>query len=629
MEELVFGRRYRVIEKIGTGGMADVYKAVDEVLGRTVAVKVMHPRYASDPSFAARFRQEAQAAANLVSPNIVNMYDWGADGDTYYMVMEYVRGSDLKSIIQQKGSLASAKVADIGAQVCAALSVAHGYDIIHRDIKPHNIMVQPDGSVKVMDFGIARAGNSTMTQTGSVLGTAHYVSPEQAQGKELHATSDLYSLGIVLYEASTGQLPFDADTPVAVALKQVNEQPKPPRAVRPDVDPALEAIIVKAMQKNPALRYPSADEMRRDLQAVAQGRVPTGVEIAGAAAAGAAMAAGADASQTSVMPTVGGPTRAASRQAAPKKRPMWPWLLVVLALIVAGFGVAWAAGVFAPSTVAVTDITLMTQSEATLALQTHGLVATTTPTQAYSDTVPQGKIISQSPVAGTVVPKGTSVGFVISQGPAPVQVPNVVGLQDSDASAKLAAAGLVPVSGGSQFDAKAPLGQVLSQTPAALTKQPRGTQVTYITSKGQQMGTVPDVTSMSRSDAEAAITKAGFKYSTSTAFSDTVDSGNVISQDPSGGGSYPSSKTIKLVISKGSSAFSMIDLTNLTLSAAKTALSNKNLQLGSVTYTPKGDTTTDPNYVPSNRVYLQNPLAGVKVKPGDSVDITIDGNPPP
>jgi len=262
VEELVFGRRYRVIEKIGTGGMADVYKAVDEVLGRTVAVKVMHPRYASDPSFAARFRQEAQAAANLVSPNIVNMYDWGADDDTYYMVMEYVRGGDLKSIIQQKGSLPSAKVADIGAQVCAALSVAHGYDIIHRDIKPHNIMVQPDGSVKVMDFGIARAGNSTMTQTGSVMGTAHYVSPEQAQGKELHATSDLYSLGIVLFEAATGELPFDADTPVAVALKQVNQQPPMPRTLNPSMDPNLEAIIVKAMQKNPALRYGSANEMR-------------------------------------------------------------------------------------------------------------------------------------------------------------------------------------------------------------------------------------------------------------------------------------------------------------------------------------------------------------------------------
>ena len=206
VNEMIFGRRYRATEKIGAGGMAEVYKAVDETLGRTVAVKVLHPRYASDPNFATRFRREAQAAAQLQSPNIVNMYDWGQDGDTYYIVMELVRGTDLKAIITENGPLESKRVAEIGAQVCSALSVAHGYDVIHRDIKPHNLMVAPDGSVKVMDFGIARAGNTTMTQTGSVLGTAHYVSPEQAQGRELKAQSDLYSLGVVLYEAATGQI---------------------------------------------------------------------------------------------------------------------------------------------------------------------------------------------------------------------------------------------------------------------------------------------------------------------------------------------------------------------------------------------------------------------------------------
>ena len=225
------------------------------------------------------------------------MYDWGQDGDTYYIVMEYVRGADLKSIIEQKGALPSRTVAEIGAQVCSALSVAHGYDIIHRDIKPHNIMVQPDGTVKVMDFGIARAGNSTMTQTGSVLGTAHYVSPEQAQGRPLTAASDLYSLGVVLYEAATGNVPFDADTPVAVALKQVNETAPRPSALNPDIDPNLEAVIVRAMQKRTEDRYASADEMRRDLLRVIQGQ-PVGpaagfggAAVAGAVAGGAARAA--------------------------------------------------------------------------------------------------------------------------------------------------------------------------------------------------------------------------------------------------------------------------------------------------------------------------------------------------
>jgi len=276
VEELIFGRRYKVTEKIGSGGMADVFKAVDEVLGRTVAVKVLHARYASDPNFVARFRQEAQAAANLSHPNIVNMYDWGRDGDTYYIVMEYVKGTDLKSLVTSQGPLDPRKVAEYGAQVCSALAVAHGYDIIHRDIKPQNIVLTPDGTIKVMDFGIARAGNTTMTQTGSVLGTAQYISPEQAQGKPLTPASDLYSLGVTLYELATGTLPFDGDTPVAVALKQVNDEPVPPRQVRASIPPALEAVILRALRKNPADRYASASEMRDDLQRVANGQSAVG-----------------------------------------------------------------------------------------------------------------------------------------------------------------------------------------------------------------------------------------------------------------------------------------------------------------------------------------------------------------
>ena len=216
-----------------------------------VAVKVMLPQYAADPAFTQRFRQEAASAANLQSPYIVNVYDWGQDSGTYYIVMEYVRGSDLKTAIKERGAINQRKVAEIGSQVCQALSVAHNLDIIHRDIKPQNIMIQPDGNVKVMDFGIARAKNSVKTQTSSVLGTAHYVSPEQAQGKELTYASDIYSLGIVLYEAATGKLPFDGPDAVSVAMKQVQEQPVPPSQVNPAIDAALEDIIMKALDKKP------------------------------------------------------------------------------------------------------------------------------------------------------------------------------------------------------------------------------------------------------------------------------------------------------------------------------------------------------------------------------------------
>ena len=264
--------RYIMGDRIGLGGMAEVYQGQDTVLGRTVAVKVMLPQYAEDPQFTARFRQEAAAAANLQSPYIVNVYDWGQEANTSFIVMEYVRGSDLKTAITQRGAINQRKVAEIGSQVCQALSVAHGLDIIHRDIKPQNIMVQPDGNVKVMDFGIARAKNSVMAKTEAVLGTAHYISPEQAQGKELSAASDIYSLGIVLYEAATGKLPFDGPDAVSVAMKQVNEQPVPLRDLNPQIDPNLEAIIMKAMAKRPEDRFSTAREMRRSLNDFLAGR---------------------------------------------------------------------------------------------------------------------------------------------------------------------------------------------------------------------------------------------------------------------------------------------------------------------------------------------------------------------
>ena len=446
MEELVFGRRYRATEKIGTGGMADVYKAVDEVLGpdrrrQGDASRATRPI----PSFAARFRQEAQAAANLVSPNIVNMYDWGADGDTYYIVMEYVRGSDLKSIIQQKGALASAKVADIGAQVCSALSVAHGYDIIHRDIKPHNIMVQPDGSVKVMDFGIARAGNidDDADRLGARHGALRLARAGAGQGAARPRATCTRSASCST-RRPPATCPFDADTPVAVALKQVNEQPQPPSAVNPNVDPGLEAIIVKAMQKNPAQRYTSADEMRRDLQAVAQGRPPAAAVAAVSAAGVGAAAAVGPADHTAVLPTVGGATTGAGAQGrrqapTPKKRPVWPWVLVVVALVVAGLGIALAANLnpFAAKMVNVPDLATMSPSVATAKLQSLKLGVGQPSQQTFSDSVAKGNVVSTNPPAGTSVAEGSSVILIVSKGPELFPVPDVVGKSDTEAAQTL------------------------------------------------------------------------------------------------------------------------------------------------------------------------------------------------
>ena len=620
----MFGRRYRVTERIGTGGMADVYKAVDETLGRTVAVKVMHARYAADPAFASRFRQEAQAAANLQSPNIVNMYDWGADGDTYYIVMEYVRGSDLKSIILEKGALPSKKVADIGAQVASALSVAHGYDIIHRDIKPHNIMVQPDGSVKVMDFGIARAGNSTMTQTGSVLGTAHYVSPEQAQGKELTGASDLYSLGVVLYECVTGTLPFDADTPVAVALKQVNEQPLPPSAVNNSIDPGLEAIIVKAMQKRAPDRYSSPDEMRRDLRRVVSGEPVHAASAAAGAmvAGGATAAAAARMDATSVLPTVGsagsdGYGQQSVRSSAPKKRPVWPWLLAVALLAIAGLGVAAYMGAFGPKSAIIPDVAGKSREEAQTVLTQAGFVVGAVADD-FSDAVPVGAVISQQPAANSSAKKGTSVSLTLSRGPNMAPVPTVKGMTESEAFKALETAGFSPQALPSEFNKDVASGTVFKQTPEGGTQAVKGSVVSYVVSRGTELIQVPDVTGKSQSSATSTLQKAGFKVSVRESTSDKVDKGSVMSQNPPSGVSVAKGSTVSITVASGPATADVPAVIGKTEAEARATLTAAGFKVTVVT--EAGSNTL--------KVTGQDPIAGKKIDVGSTVTITIDGPTP-
>ncbi|MCL2826417.1 MAG: Stk1 family PASTA domain-containing Ser/Thr kinase, partial [Eggerthellaceae bacterium] len=432
MTDKVFNNRYRLTDRIGIGGMAEVYRAYDEVLGRTVAVKIMLPQYAADPSFAKRFRQEAAAAANLQSPYIVNVYDWGQDEDIYYIVMEYVRGSDLKTAIVERGSINQRKVAEIGAQVCQALSVAHNLDIIHRDIKPQNIMIQPDGNVKVMDFGIARAKNSVKTQTASVLGTAHYISPEQAQGKELTPASDIYSLGVVLYEAATGYLPFDGPDAVSVAMQQVNNLPLPPHSYNPDIDPDLEDIIMKALEKRPTDRFATANDMRLALNDYLAGRpVDLGVGFSQAetammgsipaagmsqgAKAGAKMGGIADG--TAIMPAAMKPVAQSAsstnyRASTPNKKDSSSKktagivIGIIAALVVIGGIVFFLVSSQKPAGDPVPDVTGLTIDAATQKLQDAGFDIGTT-TEDYSADIAAGLVVSQDPKAGDPASAGT------------------------------------------------------------------------------------------------------------------------------------------------------------------------------------------------------------------------------
>ena len=618
MVNRTFGNRYQVTERVGMGGMAEVYKATDSTLGRTVAVKVMLPQYAADPNFAARFRQEAQAAANLNSPYIVNIYDWGKDGDSYYIVMEYVRGTDLKTAIQQRGSIHPRKVAEIGSQVCSALSVAHGYDIIHRDIKSANIMVQGDGNVKVMDFGIAQAGRPGMTQDSSVLGTAHYVSPEQAQGKKLTAASDLYSLGVVLYEAATGQLPFDGPDVVSVAMKQVSESPVPPRQINPNIDPRFEAIIMRALEKDPRDRYTTANEMQRAIDDYLRGRDASSAQTQVVGAVVGAGGAGYGNGQTTVMPATPGQTTVLNgtngSDAEPQKkkhtaRNIIIALIIIAALVGIGYAAASSMGLLGGSSITVPDVCGQTETQARATLQISGLKVGTIKNQA-SDTVGEGDVISQDPEAGKTVNSGTSVNLVISSGKTGgelVAVPNLMGLTASEAERQLAAAGLTGSSKQDSSDSYE-AGTIFSQDPSANTQVAAGTTVTYTISTGKEKKnvTIPNLVGIDEDDAVATLEKLGLTVQTKEEENNDVSEGSVCGQSIASGTEVAQGTTIVLSIAISPSQITVPNVTGLSESEAKKELSSAgfdvNVKSASgernvvVKYTPtsayKGDAVT-------------------------------------
>ncbi len=575
-----FGNRYQVTEKIGMGGMAEVYKATDATLGRTVALKVMLPQYASDPNFAARFRQEAQAAANLSSPYIVNIYDWGKDADSYYIVMEYVRGTDLKTAIQQRGRIHPRKVAEIGSQVCSALSVAHGYDIIHRDIKSANIMVQADGNVKVMDFGIAQAGKPGMTTDSSVLGTAHYVSPEQAQGKQLAATSDLYSLGVVMYEAATGQLPFDGPDVVSVAMKQVNDMPASPRSINPDIDPRFESIIMRALEKNPEARYRTANEMMRALDDYLKNR-PASAEtqvIDNAVATPAATTVMPE--QTTVIDTSNAATdnreKAADVKKGGNRKRIIIAIVIILLLAGAGIGVAASQGAFS-ARVIVPNVVDMTQQEAIDELEKYDLTVGNIKLS-QSDTVEEGKVMSQDPAANDAVASGSRVNLVVSSGKTAsdqVSVPNLSNLTASEAEAQLAQNGLKGNSKSGYSDSVA-AGQIYDQDPSPATMVEPGTVVTYYVSSGQETktSTVPSVIGLSESDARSTLEALGLKVTVEYAKADNVSEGEVSAQSIAADTEVTSGTSITITVSSGSTTETVPDVVGMTRSEARSTLRN-------------------------------------------------------
>jgi serine/threonine-protein kinase len=531
-EPRVLGGRYQVGELLGHGGMAEVHRGRDTRLGRDVAVKLLRSDLARDPTFQARFRREAQAAASLNHPSIVAVYDTGEDAGTPYIVMEYVEGRTLRQVLATEGRLYPHRALEITAEVCKALDSAHRAGIVHRDIKPANVMLTPTGDVKVMDFGIARAvaaSSATMTQTAAIIGTAHYLSPEQARGEHVDARSDVYSTGCLLYELLTGAPPFTGDTPVAVAYQHVREDPVPPSRLDPDISPSLDAIVLKAMAKNPANRYQSADEMRADLDRALAGRPVEATPVL--------------ADELSTLPPPP-PTTVLLRR--PEQRHRGRALayagLALAALAVFVVALVVFRGLLGNTATEVNtpDVTGRTLNEAIAILQSKGLREGNV-TEQYTGKDDTGLIIDQNPQPDIFLNKGDSVDLVVSKGIRYVNVPPLVGLTQADATTALTQAGL-KLGGVTRQNNPAPAGQVLSADPTEGTRLPAGSKVTLVVSNGQVQ--VPDVRGKTVAEARLALQQAGFKVVLDPPAS--PDNAKVINQNPVGGSYAPNGSTVTL-----------------------------------------------------------------------------------
>ncbi|MGH3060355.1 MAG: Stk1 family PASTA domain-containing Ser/Thr kinase, partial [Gaiellaceae bacterium] len=571
----LFDGRYRIVRKLGSGGMANVYLAEDEDLGRRVAIKILNDRYANDDLFIERFRREAKSAAGLSHPNIVSIYDRGEAEGTYYIAMEVIEGRSLKELILTRGALPVDTAIGYAKQLLEALRFAHRHGIIHRDIKPHNVLVSADQHVKaneprlkVTDFGIARHGASQMTEAGSIMGTAQYLSPEQARGAPVTAASDLYSAGVVLYEMLTGKVPFTGDSAIEIAMKHVNELPRPPSNLRAEIPPELDQIVLRALAKEPEDRYQTAEEFIEDLERVEAG-LPISRATATAATALLAAAAGdatevlaAESPTRVVAPPPSAPATprrpptyppAGGYDEPPRKRRRWvPWLLVLLLLAAAAFAGWWVYSQIqeqleASEPVSVPNVEGIERQLAVERIERAGLQAEVEE-QASSD-VEANFVISQSPDAGARIAQGETVTIVVSTGPRLVQVPRVVGLTFEEAIEVLEDAGLdwrrVNVFSPQEE------GIVASQNPRADEQVEEGTEIVIRVSQGTEQVAVPDVLDQTEESARQELQQEGFEVSVVEAPDDDTPEGLVSAQNPDPGIQADRGSTVQITISTG------------------------------------------------------------------------------
>jgi serine/threonine-protein kinase len=618
--------RYKVVSRLGAGGMADVFLAEDQQLGRKVALKLLHRRFAEDPGFVERFRREAQAAAGLQHPNVVSVYDRGAYDGTYYIAMEYLPGRSLKQLIRQEAPLDPLRAIDITIQILKAARFAHRHGVIHRDLKPHNVIVDDSDHAKVTDFGIARAGASDMTETGSIMGTAQYLSPEQAQGHAVSATSDLYSIGVVLYEMLTGRVPFDAESAVTIALKHVSEAPTPPRAVNPTIPPELEQVVLWTLNKNPADRPGDAQQLINVLEGVkdlltssARGQqtasmqaLGIGVPVDGAAASS---------STTGEVPAVLPWEPPLTEEEEPRRRRRWPWVVgILIALLLLG-GAAAAYVLTRPEKKPVPGVTGQTLNTARTLLQNAGfsvnVLDVTSKTKA-------GTVIGQDPQAAVKAEEGSTVTLTVSQGPGNATVPSVEGLPVNEAKKRIKTAGLRVGRIVSESSETVPAGNVISTDPTSGQNPAVGTSVTLNVSTGKPKVGVPNVVGQSQDSATSALQKAGFNVNTTTQESTTVAAGHVISQDPGANAVEVTGSSVTIVVAKAPPKVNVPDVTGGSPSAAESTLTGKGFKVTTQTQEVTKQTR-------DGIVISQSPRPGASVQTGSTVTIVVGHftKPPP
>jgi beta-lactam-binding protein with PASTA domain len=616
-DDLLVDGRYRVVERIGSGGMADVYLAEDTHLGRRVAIKMLHRRFAQDSEFVERFRREASSAAGLQHPNVVGVFDRGEHEGTYYIAMEHLSGHTLKEIVGAEAPLPEERAIELGLQILRAASFAHRRGVIHRDFKSQNVIVDEEGTAKVTDFGIARAGTSEITETGSIMGTAQYLSPEQAQGHAVTEASDLYSIGVIVYELLGGRLPFDGDTAVSVALKHLSQPPPPLSQMRPDVHPGLEAVVMRALAKDPAQRYSSADEFAAALEA-ALSEIETGADPGQRTAAFAAVPAplpleGADGEGEPLAAEAEPPLFPPPPDEEERKRRRWPMFTIglmtlALAILLAGLAIS---GILAGEQKEVPRVVGKQLVEARAALERAGFEVKQTRVRSLAEF---DRVLDQDPDPGQEAEEGSAVTLEVSAGPGNVRVPSVEDLPQERAVKELNKVGL-KVNLDTEESESVRRGVAIRSVPREGTEVERGTRVRLFVSSGPERVAVPDVVGLSRESGEAAVRDEGLDVAVQEQESDEPED-RVIAQNPTSGTRIERGERVTITVSTGQEK---VDVPNVVgLSPGDAARQLRAAGLGAVRRERRVTDADDDGVVVDQR-----PGAGVEVDDGGQVVIIV------